>query len=59
LPAQVPLAAQVPTIYDQPPPRPAPRQSLSREEWKQRIIDEGQKYCDRYQDDPICHWRDR
>jgi lipoprotein-anchoring transpeptidase ErfK/SrfK len=53
---------QPPTREHAPPPadqQPAQQrqQTLTHEQWRQAIIDEAQRFCDRYGTDPICSLR--
>lgn len=41
-----------------PPPRQQARPRMSKEQWKQAIIEEGNKYCNTYPTDSICHFRE-
>jgi hypothetical protein len=37
-----------------PPPPSAPQPSMTREEWKQSLIEQGRRFCERYPDDSVC-----
>ena len=39
-------------------PAPPQQRPHSREQWKQAIIEEGQKFCDTYPNDRICRFQD-
>ena len=62
----VPPSHSQPQPYAPPPPMPAapaPQQDasipprdgeLSQQEWKQKLLNEGRAYCNRYPGDPVC-----
>lgn len=61
-----PAYAYAPPVYRRsPPPPPAIAQPApppvaappDREQWKQRLLSEGRKFCEQYQDDPVCGGR--
>lgn len=63
------LIMQAPSVYIHPPPTvymrppvmayaaPPQRPQMNQEQWKQAIVAEAQRYCDRFPRDPLCHFK--